>query len=56
MDQALKFGGALVAAATMLLGIGRYVGQMEQRMQQLESKQEYYHGQWEVPPPAMAKE
>ena len=49
----------MVAAATMLLGAGRYIGQMEQRVKALEQQQEFFHGHWEVPPPtppAMAKE
>lgn len=49
MTDAWKFIGAALTAGAMLLGVGRYVGNIEQRITHLESQQFYLHGAFDVP-------
>ena len=44
-----KYLGVALTAIAMLLGVGRYVGNLEQRLEQLEKSQRYLHGTIEVP-------
>ena len=44
-----KYIGVALTAGAMLLGVGRYVGNIEQRLEQLEKSQRYLHGSVEVP-------
>lgn len=44
MNELWKYVSAALAAGAMLLGVGRYVGNLEQRINQLERQSEFMHG------------
>lgn len=48
-DAFWRYVRAALAAGALLVGVGRYVGNMEQRIEQLERSQQYLHGTFAVP-------
>ena len=56
LNKILGVGGIILTISTMILGVGRYIGKQETRIQQLEErlstleeKDMYIHGKFEVP-------
>lgn len=45
----LKYVSAILAAGAVLLGVGRYIGGIETRLQHIEDQQRYLHGTVDVP-------
>lgn len=43
-DALWRYVGAALTAGGLLLGVGRYVGNLEQRIEQLEEDARYIHG------------
>lgn len=44
-----KYVSAILAAGAVLLGIGRYIGGIETRLQHLEDQSRYLHGSVDIP-------
>ena len=50
-DQFWKYIGVLVTIGGLILGAGRFVGKLEQRIEQLERNERWLHGTVEAPTP-----